>query len=82
MLYPFVHSTKYNSLGYISLGNDKDGHIEKLNATMGESITIYHESSKNVSFCAVNPPFSPGILRAQFQSNHANAHVNITQVSR
>ena len=62
--------------------NNEEGHIEKMNATRGKGLTIYHESSKNVSFCAVKPPFSPGILRAQFQDDHGNAHVNVTQVFR
>ena len=60
----------------------KDDAEKLLNATEGSPLTIYHESSKNVTFCAVKPPFSPGILRAQFQNNHANAHVNVTQVLR
>ena len=62
--------------------NNEDGHIEKMNATMSRGLTIYHESSKNVSFCAVKPPFSGGILRAQFQDDHENAYVNVTQVLR
>ena len=48
----------------------------------GGNLTIYHENSKNVSFCAVQPPFSPGFLRSQFDNDHGNADVNITQVFR
>ena len=78
-----MHSIKYNFSGIDQAKpNNEDGHIEKLNATVGESHMIYHESSKNVSFCAVTPPFSPGILRAQFQDDHGYADVNVTQVFR
>ena len=80
-----MHSIKYTFSGIDQAkpNNENENETtEKLNATMGESLTIYHESLKNVSFCAVKSPFSPGILRAQFQDDHVNAHVNVTQVLR
>ena len=43
---------------------------------------MYLETLKNVSFCAVHPPFSPGSLRAQFQKDLVDSHVDATQVSR
>lgn len=34
-----------------------------LSAKEGSTLTIYHESLKNVTFCDVNPPFSTDILQ-------------------
>ena len=53
-----------------------------LNVTEGSHITIYHESSKNVTFCAVSPPFFPGSLRAGFGNDQANWEVDTSKVSR
>ena len=53
-----------------------------LNVTEGSHITIYHESSKNVTFCAVKPPFFPGSLRAGFGNDQADWEVDTGKVSR
>ena len=61
--------------------NDKD-EKKVLNVTEGSQFTIYHESSKNVTFCAVKPPFSPGYLRGGFEKGRAAWNINTTKISR
>ena len=53
-----------------------------LNATEGRQFTIYHESLKNVTFCAVKPPFFPGYLRAGFNNDRGDWDVGTNKVSR
>ena len=79
-------SKLYSIYGYIEIAQKDLTDIVKmndiLNATEGGNLTIYHEGSKNISFCAVQPPFSLGSLRAQFQNGLVDSDVDITQVSR
>ena len=53
-----------------------------LNVTEGSPLTIYHECLKDVTFCAVEPPFSPGYLRSGFGKGRADWNINITKISR
>ena len=53
-----------------------------LNVTEGDHFTIYHESLKDVTFCAVKTPFFPADLRAGFGSDRGDWNLDLSMVSR
>ena len=67
----------------MTYANEDTAHVQKvLNVTEGEHFTIYHESLKDVTFCAVSPPFFPTDLRAGFGNDRADWNLDLTMVSR